>query len=191
MAIKNKDGTVFKIFGPNPLMDEQNLWKGFIKHNFEWTEEIDKENKFKPGLEIKQNKEDVIFEEFKDKEIIEEIKKTIVEEHPKKEIKNKTIENHKTTQCFCLPIRIVEKKDDLYEETYRKTEYLDKFIFEAVVIEKEDIYIKFWTMEKITKNSIVYPKNKDKRWWKVSEEAEAPIGIIYTAFASDYTPSFE
>jgi hypothetical protein len=190
MAIKNKDGTVFKISGPNPLMEEQTLWKGFTKHNFEWTEEIDKENKSK-AFEIKQNKEEVVFEEKKAEEkkiVVEETKKIVIEE-PKKE--EKKISDHKTIKCFCLPAIVIEKKDDLYEETYQKIEYHDKFIFETVIIEKQDIYIKFWTMEKITKNSIIYPKNKDKRWWKVSEESEAPMGFIYMAIISDYTPSFE
>jgi hypothetical protein len=189
MAIKNKDGTVFKISGPNPLMEEQTLWKGFTKHNFEWTEEIDKQNKSK-SFEIKQNKEDVVFEEKKI--VIEEPKIIEKEEEEEEEVKQqKKISDHKTIQCFCLPAKIIEKKDSLYGEAYQRTEYLDKFIFETVVIEKEDIYIKFWTMEKITKNSIVYPKNKDKRWWKVSEHTEAPMGFIYTALISDYTPSFE
>ena len=149
MTIKNKDGTVFKISGPNPLMEDQTLWDSFTKHNFEWSEEIDKENKAKV-FEIKQNKEDVVFEE-----------KKIVVEEPKEEPKiieevkeQKKISDHKTTQCFCLPAKIIEKKDELYEEAYQRIEYLDKFIFDTVLIEKEDIYIKFWTMEKITKNSI-------------------------------------
>jgi hypothetical protein len=185
MAIKNKDGTVFKISGPNPLMDEQTLWDGFTKHNFEWSEEIDKENKNKV-FEIKQNKEDVLFEE---KKIVIEEPKIIEKKVEVKEQKN--ISDHKTIQCFCLPAKTIEKKDELYEETYQRVEYLDKFIFDAVVIEKADIYIKFWTMEKITKNSIVYPKNKDKRWWKVSDQKEAPMGFIYIAMISDYTPSFE
>jgi hypothetical protein len=188
MAIKNKDGTVFKISGPNPLMEKQTLWDGFTKHNFEWTEEIDKENKTK-AYEIKQNKEDMVFEE---KKTVVEIEEPKIIEEKKKEVKEqKKISDHKTIQCFCLPAKIIEKKDELYEEAYQRIEYLDKFIFDAVVIEKADIYINFWTMEKITKNSIVYPKNKDKRWWKVSEQKEAPMGFIYTGMISDYTPSFE
>ena len=184
MAIKNKDGTVFKISGPNPLMNDQTLWDGFTKHNFEWTEEIDKENKTK-SFEIKQNKEDV---EFEEKKLVVEIEEPKIIEENKEQ---KKIFDHKTIQCFCLPAKIIEKKDELYEEAYQRVEYLDKFIFDTVVIEKSDIYLKFWTMEKITKNSIVYPKNKDKRWWKVSDQKEAPMGFIHTAMVSDYTPSFE
>jgi hypothetical protein len=186
MAIKNKDGTVFKISGPNPLMQEQTLWNGFTKHNFEWSEEIDKENKTKV-FEINQNKEDVVFEEKKI--VVEEPK--IIEEKKEEVKEQKKISDHKTIKCFCLPAKIIEKKDELYEEAYQRIEYLDKFIFDTVIVEKEDFYMKFWTMEKITNNSIVYPKNKDKRWWKVSDQKEAAMGFIYTAIISDYTPSFE
>ena len=98
---------------------------------------------------------------FEEKKIVVEEPKII--EEKKEEVKEqKKISDHKTIQCFCLPAKIIEKKDELYEESYQRIEYLEKFIFDTVVIEKEDFYIKFWTMEKISKNSIVYPKNKDK-----------------------------
>ena len=40
MTLKNKDGTVYRIDGPNPFMKKQELWSDCIKHNLEWKDEI-------------------------------------------------------------------------------------------------------------------------------------------------------
>ena len=44
MAIKNKDGSVYKLKSPNPIMKSQDVWNNFTLHNmiFEQTTEEDK-----------------------------------------------------------------------------------------------------------------------------------------------------
>ena len=39
MTIKNKDGSVYKVRGPNPLMKEQDVWKDFTVHNMNFDPE--------------------------------------------------------------------------------------------------------------------------------------------------------
>ena len=36
MAIKNSDGSIFKLNGPIPVMKEQKTWNGYVLHNMEW-----------------------------------------------------------------------------------------------------------------------------------------------------------
>jgi hypothetical protein len=206
MALKNKDGTTYKISCPNPLMMEQDFWDKFTKHNFEWTTEktdleeievIKKEVKLKE-VKLKEVKVDL---PKKDAKLDESPKDTPVEKPDTsakesfvvKEPVLKKVSEYKTIQSYCLPAFIEEKIDDLYGEKYNKVKYLQPFTFDNIIIEKEDLYIRFWTNidYEITKNSIIYPKNKEKRWWKVSEKEDAPQGKIYTAYISDYTPSFE
>lgn len=46
MAIKNKDGSVFKLRGPNPLMRDQKFWEGnedVVVHNFDKIKSVDGE----------------------------------------------------------------------------------------------------------------------------------------------------
>lgn len=194
MVIKNKDGTIYKISEPNPLMNQQDFWGDYKKHNFDWLPDIVKDGSFK------------IFQDDNSKEIKIEIKKE-QEQIPKKpeefqkETDNvKIIEkkvnisnnkNIKMTACYCLPAKDTQRKDSLYDEIYYKTEYLDKTMIEIVILEKDDLFIKIWCNEKLTEKSILYPRNKDKRWWKISESSNAPIGYYYMAGVSDYTPSFE
>lgn len=40
MAIKNKDGTVYRLRGPNPLLSEQDIWNAFSVHNMKWAGEV-------------------------------------------------------------------------------------------------------------------------------------------------------
>ena len=46
--LKNKDGTPYKLSGPNPMMKNQEVWGNFIVHNMEWEEE--KSEKMKLSL---------------------------------------------------------------------------------------------------------------------------------------------
>lgn len=187
MVIKNKDGSVYKISGPNPLMDRQDFWNDFITHNLDWLSEVAKDDTAR------------IFKEYKEEKIQEQLNiPTIKEENVKIEKKpeqtektEKNIKKYNPILCFCLPAKNIEKKDDLYDESYERTEYLDKFITEIVLLEKEDINIKIWCEKLLTKKTIIYPKNKDKRWWKISDIQNAPVGYYYIADISDYTPSFE
>lgn len=39
MTIKNKDGSVYKIRGPNPIMKEQDIWNDFTLHNMNFDHE--------------------------------------------------------------------------------------------------------------------------------------------------------
>ena len=39
MAIKNKDGSVYRLNGPNPMMTNQVLWKDFKRHNLKYSVE--------------------------------------------------------------------------------------------------------------------------------------------------------
>ena len=41
MALKNKDGSTYKLAKPNPIMKDQTLWDNekFIVHNMTWTPE--------------------------------------------------------------------------------------------------------------------------------------------------------
>jgi hypothetical protein len=185
--LKNKDGSVYRLAGPNPLMNEQEFWQDFIKHNFNWHSEVSENSVDNNLKDINQNEQE---DESLEKALeIKEEKK--VEINLDKKIEEKSIKKYNPVSCFCLPAKTVEKKDDLYDESYKKVEYLDKFITEIVVLEKEDFYIKIWCKQELTANSIIYPKNKDKRWWKIIEASNAPMGFYYIANPSDYTPSFE
>ena len=105
-------------------------------------------------------------------------------------IKNKENLNIETTECFCLPAIISESHDDLYGEIKKTIKYGERFLFEIVALEQNDLTFRWWSTKEIDKGSIIYPKNREKRWWKVTEIKQAPQGFIYLSMPSEFTPSF-
>ena len=61
MAITDKDGKVYKLQGPNPLMKDQDKWdmNDIVLHNFKWGSEViedtKKAHKFLSDLNIKES----------------------------------------------------------------------------------------------------------------------------------------
>src|SRR5690554_4181580 len=89
MAIKNSDGTVYKLSSPNPVMKNQRKWNEIPMtfHNFEWTS-ITFPDKSTVGKPHKFEEDKVIEDIEKTIEVV--VKETPVEkiiEKPKKEEK--------------------------------------------------------------------------------------------------------
>jgi hypothetical protein len=190
MAIKNKDGTVYKINGPNPLLKEQDNFKNFVLHNFKWEPEV--HEKKQPKIEIPKIEEKVpevskAPETPKIPEIEIEEKIQVVEKLKSKET---SPNNPNVTRVHCLPAKIEKRIDDLYGEIKTINTWGDPFLFESVIIGQNDFMIEFWTNIEIETNSIVYPANRDKRWWKINKKKEKEEGYLYNAIPSNIHPDF-
>ena len=126
--IKKKDGTVYRLNSPNPLVSDQEFWAEkdeFIIHNFDWDKTLTELGDFLPSFPLQ--KPEVIDPEVKEPE----------EEKPL------YLEN--VVVIHCQPVIIKEHKDDLYDESYKKNQYGEKFTFEGIIIQREDFMILFWT----------------------------------------------
>lgn len=188
MVIKNKDGSEYKLSKPNPHMKNQLLWDSFELHNmnFETIKELIKKNK----VEIKE----IVVEEAEEEEEVEEVKIKAIEEEVKEVVKEEIKEeiSVKKTLIYCLPARIKIHEDILYGEVKKIITYDKKFKFEAVILNITDIGMDIWTNAVvIEKESILYPQNFDKRWWKVNNISSKFDGKILSCVLSSITPSFE
>ena len=188
MVIKNKDGSEYKLSKPNPHMKNQLLWDSFELHNmnFETIKELIKKNK----VEIKE----IVVEEAEEEEEVEEVKIKAIEEEAKEVVKEEIKEeiSVKKTLIYCLPARIKIHEDILYGEVKKIITYDKKFKFEAVILNITDIGMDIWTNAVvIEKESILYPQNFDKRWWKVNNISSKFDGKILSCVLSSITPSFE
>lgn len=72
----------------------------------------------------------------------------------------------------------------------KTVQYYDKIQLEGLIIEQSDIYIRFVTNKDLATGSIVYPKNKDKRWWRTIDSVEKDDHYLVDALLSDYQPDF-
>lgn len=195
MVLKNKDGSVYKLQGPNPAMKDQNLWGDFVAHNMEWNDEKIKDNNKKEYQAPMVPENNFIKELEKTKPVEQE--KTQIEEvkEEKIEIKSSIKQDSaaiKKTYIHLLPAIRKERKDDFYGDSCVTIEYKDPTSFEGVVIKQSDIYFEVWTdVPDIGIGSVLYPKSNVKRWWRVQEVLPKASGWILSCTLSDYQPAFK
>lgn len=220
MALKNKDGTVYKLRGPNPLMKDQKTWEEFRVHNMKWGSEIlpdaSEIHAIKTDFQVRNNFIDELDQaaaevgKESDIKVVESptISEPRVVLEPKSEItvvENKIVEaprpeniEHSTIPkvfIHCLPAFLDKKIDDVYGDTVETLKYKSPFSFEGIILDQSDLTFKFWTesndmTNQILQGSVLYPKTLQKRWWKVQERMEKTGGWIVTAHPSDYQPHF-
>ena len=213
MSIKDKDGNTYKLRGPNPIMKKQQQWdKNKMELiNVKWENIVfeDEDNiieKFKSDYNVRDIGEvlDLSTIDEKEPEVVEkEIKEPVEQPEVKKESKpaeekipknvdQKTAEffRKNKTVCYCAPAIEEVHQDELYGESYTKLKYEKKFTFEAIVVSMSDFELQLWTIKEIPSRSIVYPKNKSKRWWKVEKCESKTGGFLISGFTSDINPDF-
>jgi hypothetical protein len=176
MAIKNKDGSIFKLAGPPPVMENQTFWNEKVRIHNQFGQKYVQEA-VKPENNDLPEKIEEPSEEIK---IVDSIK----EETPK-------YVNESIINVWCLPCTgSREVVDNLYGSRYGRPEYGEKFVFKAKLLEVEDLFIQMLAKEKIPEQSVIYPQLQMKRWWRVSAVIETNGFYVVTATISDYQPSF-
>lgn len=94
-------------------------------------------------------------------------------------------------QVWCLPGSYKDYEDGLYGEKYRKVIYGKKFLFEAVLVDQDDLQIMLWTNTKaVSEGSILFPRTYDKRWWRAQAIKPEDEGYMILGVISDYQPEF-
>lgn len=190
MTIKNKDGSTYAFTKPTPVMEQQSFWdekERITLHNkfgerhfreevkIEEIERIEREVKLPDFKEIEKQQEDKI----KIVQAIEESKPHHISEG--------------IVDIWCLPcLDYTENVDPLYNESYANVKYGETFIFRAKLMALEDLYIKFVTEldVMVLEHSVIYPKTKSKRWWRIKARKEVKGFNVYLGEISDYQPSF-
>jgi len=206
MPITNKDGTPYRLKGPNKLTIDQVVWgpeDKLVLHNCRWRVEqstqpeeavvpIKTPIKIKPMV-IKPKEEPVIIQQ-EPAPVEAELANPVVAEEPKPKYR---VNTQNIVIFHCQPVVLRETKDDLYGDKYKRVERGKKFTFEGIIVDNIDIAMTFWTNLQIPKDSVVYParyrtgkKYNEFRWWKVVDSQPKANGVLYKTIPSDYTPDF-
>lgn len=216
MAIKDRDGKVYKLRGPNPLLKTQQEWdRSRIQlHNMgHWTSEVvtDERNPVEEmnaniiniGEELKLTPNPDRTKTIDPRSFIEQIQQA--EPKPVPQAKEKPVPvlnvDNKTARLlkergvtyFCAPA--VGKRthtDDLYGTSYDVIEYGPKFLFDAIIIDQSDLELQFWCVKSITSGSVIYKKDQQggERWWRVRDVEAKTGGWLALALTSDSNPDF-
>jgi hypothetical protein len=183
MAIFTKDGKVYVVEGPNPLVEKQVSWdpSRLVFHNFEWDEisqEASRSRRSRPPKKAEETRGpsatatiEIPVREEKEKEADEHPVRdeSLGNELPDREEKEPEAEDERPFDlpyikykvlCHCLPARLEQRKDSLYGESWGRVKYGNKFVFPCVVTSSSDLSLEFWTSDprsQITERSIVYP----------------------------------
>ena len=213
MAIRDKDGKVYKLRGPNPLMKDQVDWDRTKTKliNLSWGSEIvedvrnpvtqAEENliKIDEELGLKPNKEAAKIIE-PDKFIAElRAPESPVQPEPEPpptinaEPRTARLLKEKGAEFFCAPVIGTRMHvDELYGSAYERLEYGDKFLFDAIVVAESDLQIQFWCARPVTMHSIIYRRIKEggERWWRINEIEPKSGGYLARGIPSDTNPDF-
>lgn len=183
MPIRNKDGSLFELKKPNPLMQNQEIkeeW--YAVHNFDVPKG-----------------ETLVYDELPEPvvPIVKQVEKVEIAPPPEPvvpppaEEKKESIPKEDKLICYCLPAKFVEVHDEVYDEVRRKLTYGEKFRFEAVPVRLSDIGYTLWTNILIENQSIIYSP-EDRRWWKVSRTMmQDNGGFLIECIPSMHKPSFD
>jgi hypothetical protein len=194
MAVYKKDGSVYKLNGPNNLMISQEKWGSFVAHNL----------KNLSNLKIESNTPHVVLGSKKEPEIKKETITFVQTPSTEKidikqdtlEIKEKPLENNyfdgfQRTVMHCALAKLEEIKDELYNDVHIKKKYIDSFTFECIVLSLNDFTLIFWTMlDNLSVGSVVYPQNDSKRWWEIKEIESVPGGHKVICITAKNTLAF-
>lgn len=93
-------------------------------------------------------------------------------------------------EFHCAPVMKITMKDDLYGTEYKMNRYGDKFVFDGVVIEENDLELIYWCIKTMTEGSIIMPRRKESRWWRIEEIEPKTGGFLVKALPSDVNPDF-
>lgn len=210
MAIRNKDGSIYKLKSPNNLVkfQEEIDLKKLKFHNFNWGEVHSSDN-------ISVVKKESDFGKIKIKpepatEVVDLYPQKNFPEFMEKQEESAEIPHLKVKTMFhCLPAIETNYTHDIYEDSWSRIQYGEKFIFPGVMISNNDLQIEFWTTDprqQVTEQSVIYPfaseiwdQNTKRyhrvpfteyRWWKINSIYERDGGYIFYAVPSDIQPDF-
>ena len=203
MAIKNKDGSAYKLSTPNPLTKDQDLESlknnEIVLHNFKWEESNvddipEMASVLKKDVEEQAKAEEKVEEKVEEPEEIIEVKTISVE----KPVVTEESKYKVTVSIYCLPAKIKEIQDNFYGEVRQRRSFGKKFSFEAIMIEASDLSIRFWTtINFLAKGSVVFPYRysdgqpyQEYRWWEITSVESKSGGFIVNAAVSNLQPDF-
>jgi hypothetical protein len=191
MPIKNRDGTPYKFSSPNPLMKNQTGWsrKGeFILYNCTWDADVYADPNMQVILKPKYEAPPI-----QKKALPTHPEEEVIVAEPPQELEDSDFAHlrDQAIQIHCLPARYREHKDALYGQRYKTIRYGNKFTFEGIIVAQEDLFMEFWTtVKEVTAGSVVFPMNRDKRWWRVDAITPKTGGLLIRGVLSDYQPDF-
>jgi hypothetical protein len=206
MAIRDKDGQVYQLHGPNPLMNTQDHWdqKSTFVINFRpdnvvtqnddytWEKELQKEFNIRDlaqelGLDQPGEIKGVL---INPREFVNELADQ-TEEPEVIQVTQETAKVIEKNQAIfhCVPVIETTMVDKLYGTPRKRRSYGERFSFDGVLMGHDDLQIVFWAIKEVPLQSVVYQQG-EARWWRITERNAQDKGFVYSGVVSEVNPSF-
>jgi len=190
MVIKRRDGSIYRVSHPNPIMTQQDCWLDDIltTHNFENQDIIKLDSqKTKPTPEEPKPEPKVdMLKAFEEKYAKEELKiQKAAEEKIEFKVEPPKPKSVGQSLFYCLPAKMLYIRDNVYDDEIVRIQYLAPFTFTCKVLPSNNINFIIQTEQKLTESSIIFDRER-RQWWKIVK-AE---GDTYTSVPSDIKPEF-
>ena len=188
MAIKDKSGNVYKLRGPNPMMESQDLWD--MQQVVFLNKDADFDVIIVPDTtkSVRKILKDYIQKEPKEQQL------ELITEKPNQKLhvdeKMNQLLEEKKIPILCQMAILKESIDPLYGVKYSSVTYGPTFTFRGIIASESDLEIQLWSDQKIQPQSIVFPQNGNKRCWKIDNLMEKSGGYLMHATISDISPRF-
>lgn len=205
MAIRDKDGSVYQLRGPNPLLQNQREWdrSQIVLLNCGWKGEV-VEDVRSPVKESRANVRDIAEElSLKPNAAFVPASQFVAEAAaPPKGPVNIDVDERlgrilkeRGVQYHCAPVvGYRSRRDPVYDSVTETPAYGEPYTFDAVVVSESDFQLQFWCVRAVSKHSVVYRKaggaKLDGRWWRVDDVAPKTGGFLVLANLSDVSPDF-
>jgi len=218
MPIKDKDGTIYTLRGPDPLFDTQDNWNRdkVTLLNMKWSDVVIEDKKkhsksIKPleGFNLSTTDAPEIDNVPPELPKIEPPKENVaVIKPPKRQPvaiseepappKKPTVVDKKTADLLdehkvmfhCLPVMRIKHHDELYDvETYTSG-FGQKFTFAGIILEETDLQLLFWSDRELADKSVVFPYNRSIRCWRIDKSEPKSGGFMYLGYPSDISPDW-
>ena len=189
MAIRNKDGSIYKLRGPNPLMQNQDSWDHSKVELINFSQDSEKVTDPQNPAKKFEQQHNVV--DIGKKLKLEDIGKLVAPVHPKEPPKQPPSEIERRKIQFLAVVAIEHSTtDSLYGDVSRRIKYSAPTNFTGIILNQADIGIEFWTEFPIQPQSIVFPQNQEQRWWRVTKIESRPSGVVAHGIPSDVNPDF-
>jgi hypothetical protein len=200
MAIYDRNGNVYKLRGPNPIMQTQREWdrsKLQLINLGGKTHEMVVEAESEHVAVIKKETPKPRAKTVDAHKFIEEIRaipaEPVAPQIPPKPRLDDTVAKilkERGATFYCAPAVSRTVKDDFYGNSHGVLEYGEKYLFQGIPIDESDFELQFWSLDPVTVGSIVYRKDRGERWWKVREVMDQSGGWISNCLPSEVNPDF-
>lgn len=203
MPIKDKDGKVFRLRGPNPVMENQQFWnkEALVYYNMQFETLTMPDSKRTIAHKIKEHTHHKPVPQFVPEPVPEPVVKPVqilelppipeieVEITPVRQEMPQTVTS-RLVWFHYLPVERKKVEDRRYATINYISTYGEKSKFQGIVVDETELALVFWTEAQLKEKSIVCPMNYSKCCFRVEENEEKSGGYVYTCSVSDINPDF-